>query len=190
MDSNSQIWSVDRIECSSWREEGDRAEVFASNWSGDSCSFYLYRIPNEDVALVDFNLVTSSSDWWQTIHPKELESSLWEEAEKKLSDWNSEIDKILSWIPPGLWKKGPENDYAMEYAALAYLKETLTEFGGLKTNTVLARLLGIPVTTVVERVRECRNRGFLTTPGKGIRGKSQLTSKATKLLMEKGVIRA
>lgn len=181
------MWSIDRIQCDSWRVEGDRAIAHASSEFGATCSFTLLRIPDKDVALVDFNLSDLAPEWWQVINPKDLEKRLLAETIKQLNEWNKSIENILTWIPIGAWKKGPENDYSLEYASLAYLKETLSKFGGLKTNSTLGDLLGVPVTTVVERIRECRNRNLLTAPGKGVRGTSTLTSKAMKLLEQKGV---
>ena len=190
MDALVANWSLDRIECSSWFEEGDSAQVFGSNSAGDSCIFELIRVPGDDVALFDFNIDWRSTNWWESVLPQDVQSQLWKAADKKLSGWESEIRKILTWLPSGQWKKGPGNDYEFEYSVLAFLKESLSEFGGLKTNTTIAKLLEIPLSTAVERMRECRNRGLLSVPGQGIRGQSVMNAKARNLLKEKGVISA
>jgi hypothetical protein len=183
-------WSIDRIESAAWFEEGDSALVFGSNLAGDSCTFELFRVPDDDVALFDFNIDWVSNSWWESVLPNEVQSQLWPEAEKRLVAWDSQVKKILTWLPSGQWKKGPGNDFEFEYAVLAFLKDSLSEFGGLKTNYVISKLLQIPLSTTVERVRESRNRGLLSVPGQGIRGHSVMTAKARKILKEKGVISA
>ncbi len=190
MDPLIANWSIDRIECDSWAIEGDTAVVYGSNSAGDSCSFILIRVPDNEVALFDLVFDWRSTNWWESILPDDIQLELWGEAEDLLNEWCTQIERILSWLPRGQWKKGPSNDYQFEYSVLAFLIQTLTEFGGRKTNNTVSKLLGIPLTTSVERVRECRKRGLLSNPGQGIRGQSKLTAKATKILIEKGVISA
>ncbi len=190
LDALVAVWSIDRIESAAWFDEGDSALIFGSNSAGDTCSFELYRVPDNDVAMFDFAFDWRSENWWESVLPNQVESQLWPEAERLLGEWDLQIKRILTWLPQGQWKKGPGNDYEFEYAVLAFLKESLSEFGGLKTNAVISRLLKIPLSTAVERIRECRNRGLLSVPGQGIRGHSTMTAKAKKQLKEKGVLSA
>jgi hypothetical protein len=86
-------------------------------------------------------------------------------------------------IPQGHWQSGiPASD--RDYAKVAYLyTETLITKSN-NTHLILAMAMGVPVSTVKERIRECRERGLITLPGKGKRG--LLTLKACSLLeMEK-----
>jgi hypothetical protein len=131
-----------------------------------------------------------SPDWWESTRPEEIESTLSQDAIKRLKAWEREIQKIISWLPEGQWSRGPSNNSELEYAVLAFLQVTLGDFGGGRSNATIANLLAIPISTAIERVRESRHRGFLSSPGKGIRGQSILTTKARKLLKEKGVISA
>lgn len=190
MDAQVANWSIDRIECVAWFEEGDSAQVYGSNFAGDTCFFELFKVPENDVAMFDFNIDWRSANWWESVLPKDVEKQLWPDAERRLNAWETEVRKILSWLPSGQWKKGPGNDYEFEYSVLAFLKETLSEFGGLKTNTTIAKLLDIPLSTAVERIRECKKRGLLSVPGQGIRGYSVMTTKVRKLLIKEGIINA
>ena len=190
MDPQVSIWGVDRIDCSSWFNAGDSAVVYGSNWAGDSCTFELYKLAENEIALVNSQLSMISPDWWESTNPEEIESSLRQEAEKKLSAWSAEITKIVSWLPEGQWSRGPGNNSELEYAVLAFLQVTLGEYGGGRSNATIAKLLSVPISTAIERVRESRHRGFLSAPGKGIRGQSILTARARKLLTEKGVMSA
>lgn len=190
MDPQVSIWGVDRIECSAWFKAGDSAVVYGSNWAGDSCTFELYKIGKNEIAVVNSQLSMMSPDWWESSNLVDFESTLSQEARTRLDSWEKEILKIISWLPEGQWSRGPGNNFELEYAVLAFLQVTLGEFGGGRSNSTIANLLSVPMSTAIERVRESRHRGFLSTPGKGIRGHSRLTAKARKLLTEKGVISA
>lgn len=186
MDPQVATWSIDRIESPAWFEDGNVAMVYGSNFAGDTCSFEIMRVP-DDIVVIDFKVDWYSKDWWESIRPEEIQSELRDVAESRLVEWEVDVKKILSRLPKGKWSKGPSNDNDFEYALLAFLIETLSRFGSLRTNWVVAKLLSIPTSTAVERIRESRSRGLLSTPGQGIRGQSVITAKARKLLKEKGV---
>ena len=190
MDPKVSIWGVDRIDCSSWFKAGDSAVVYGSNWAGDSCTFELYKLAENEIAIVNSQLSMMSPDWWESMDPSDIESTLSQEAQRKLDTWVTEIHKIISWLPEGQWSRGPGNSSDLEYAVLAFLQVTLGEFGGRRSNATISNLLSVPMSTAIERVRESRERGFLSAPGKGIRGQSILTARARKLLTEKGVMSA
>jgi len=86
-------------------------------------------------------------------------------------------------ITQGYWQVGvPASD--LEYAKIAYLYTETLLTKSINTHLILAMAMGVPVSTVKERIRECRERGLITLPGKGKRG--LLTLKACSLLeMEK-----
>jgi hypothetical protein len=84
-------------------------------------------------------------------------------------------------IPIGRWPIGVVAE-DKEYAKVAYLYTEALNTKSKNTNLVLAMAMQIPVSTVKERIRECRKRGLITTPGKGKRG--ILTVKACTLLEE------
>lgn len=86
-------------------------------------------------------------------------------------------------ISQGYWEDGVSAS-DLEYAKVAYLYTETLITKKQKSNLILAMAMGVPVSTVKERVRECRERGLITSPGKGKRG--LLTLKACSLLgMEK-----
>lgn len=47
---------------------------------------------------------------------------------------------------------------------------------------IIAEIYNLPVSTVKERVRKCRELGYLTSPGKGKSNNSRLTDKAKEIL--------
>ena len=46
----------------------------------------------------------------------------------------------------------------------------------------LAEIYEVPISTIKERVRKCRELGYLTSPGKGKLNSSRLTDKAKEVL--------
>ena len=84
-------------------------------------------------------------------------------------------------IPIGRFPKGiTASD--KEYAKVAYLYTETLSTTSKNTNVVLAMAMQVPISTVKERIRICRERGLITMPGKGKRG--VLTIKACNLLEE------
>lgn len=190
MDPLYSTWSIERIVASSFSRSGDKARVEASNWAGDNCTLVLGWIPAGRPPVLDFFLDSSSANWWEHYVASDVEAQVASDALRILKEWEKENQRIVQLVPHGQWAKGPNNDYQFEYAVFALLRERLGEFGGLRTNEEISIRLDIPASTAKERVRECRARGLLTEPGKGIRGKGSLTAKARRILIEKGVISA
>ena len=82
-------------------------------------------------------------------------------------------------ITQGRWLVGiPASD--LEYAKIAYFYTETLLTKSKNTHLILAMAMGVPVSTVKERIRKCRKRGLITSPGKGKRG--LLTLKACSLL--------
>ena len=184
------IWSIDRIRCDAWGSFGNVAFIEASNWTSDECSFQLVINSNEESVLLDFKITLGSNAPDLMLDIYGIERSLVPDAEEILNNWTKEIERLITFLPKGIWRKGPGQTYQFEYAVLSLLFERLSEFGGHKTTQQIARLLEIEISTAKERVRECRNRNLLTPPGKGIRGFSNVTRRGMKLLEEKEVVNA
>ena len=75
-------------------------------------------------------------------------------------------------------KKPSSLDYA-RFAQMYYL----TLLNRRKNSIyIMAYALNVPMSTIKERVRKCRELGYLTSPGKGKMNSSQLTDKAKEIL--------
>lgn len=85
-------------------------------------------------------------------------------------------------VTEGKWAKGVIASDE-EYAKVAYLYTEIVTSRSKNTNVVLSEAMRVPVSTVKERLRRCRERGLITSPGKGKRG--VLTIKACNLLGDK-----
>jgi hypothetical protein len=190
MDPLVSTWTIDYIRSDSWEREGNRAYIEASNFAGDACSYELILNPLGDAVVLNFEISMFTDSWYEKTLGKTLEELVVPDAERALQNWNKETQRIAKKLPKGQWKKGPGNTYDLEYALLSLLYEKLSEFGGLKTTSRISQLLNIELSTAKERMRECRNRDFLTASSKGVRGSSKITQKARKQLIKEGVIDA
>ena len=85
-------------------------------------------------------------------------------------------------ISVGRWPKGVIASDE-EYAKVAYLYTETLVANRKNSHIILAMAMQVPVSTVKERIRTCKERGLLTIPGHGKRG--MLTVKACALLKEK-----
>ena len=50
-------------------------------WAGDSCTFELYKLAKNEIAVVNSQLSMLSPDWWESTHPVDFESTLSQEAQ-------------------------------------------------------------------------------------------------------------
>lgn len=184
------IWGIDQVVCSKWQRTGDSAAFTASNWAGDSCSGILVKTGQNQYALVDLALDVRTPEFWTQFPGFDVEKEVVPEIVQSLERWNRGLDDLLSWVSKGSWPKGPGADTDFNFAIVAYVYEDLLKFGGRNAIKTLAELLEVGESTAKERVREARVRNLLTSPGKGVRGSSYSTSKAKKILEERGVISA
>lgn len=91
-------------------------------------------------------------------------------------------------LTKGPWRKGATPD-PIEYAKLSAVYTDMVSKGSVyRTNLILAIHYEVPVITIKERIKRCRDKGFLTYPGRGIRGKSAMTYKTVELLREAELI--
>ena len=84
-------------------------------------------------------------------------------------------------ISVGRWPKGIIASDE-EYAKVAYLYTETLLTNKRNSHIILAMAMQVPVSTVKERIRTCKQRGLLTIPGHGKR--AMLTLKACTLLKE------
>jgi hypothetical protein len=59
----------------------------------------------------------------------------------------------------------------------------------LGVTQLLSDDMSVPLSTTKERIRKAREKGFLTSPGKGLNGQGEITKNAIKLLKEKGYMK-
>jgi hypothetical protein len=185
-----QIWTVDRILCSHWGDEGDVADIWCSNFAFDSVVFSMSIAPDVGPIVYDINSDFNSEDWIHSIGELGLPDGVYEEALEKLEDWATRLDKVVQWIRPPRWKVSPGLAISdVQYAALAYAYDLRAEMNPTRITELLASDMTTSVSTAKERLRKTREKGFLSSPGKGLGGQGALEKKALEILKRERLIK-
>lgn len=187
--SSSRVnsWSIDRIQCSDWSQPGGLADVWGSNLADDEISFSMALHPDGFSAIYNIEIDFISPD----LHPYQgqeiIEKFLLGQAESTLNSWHQQVAKIREFIitkQRKLTKGMPADD--VFYAAIAQIYVLRAQMQPLYVSQLLSDDMSAPMTTVKERLRKAREKEFLTSPGKGMNGQGEITSKAIKLLKKEG----
>ena len=189
--SEISMWTVDSIQCSSWKEASDRANVQISNFAGDLIAFEVVRTPNGDTIPLNTISDFRSRDWY--LHTNEVDAigSLIPKIEKDLDDWQAKVHEAAGWLTPDKWRlrRGQAADEAL-WAALAYLFELRAEMFEAKIIEALAKDMKVDVSLAKERIRKTRDKGFLGIAGKGNSAEGRMTKDAKHILLERGMLNA
>jgi hypothetical protein len=189
MKPNKQIWSVDRIEAKEWRTPNGEAIVWASNWIQDEMNFCVMWHPDSFAIHYDVTRRFISSDLAPYQADLIIEEQLLDEVVRKLDSWWAQVQSLSAGLTSKEWKitrglAAPE----ILYAKIALLYSLRAEFYPLMVVKLLAGDMSVPETTVKERLRKAKEKGFLTNPGKGLNGQGELTQKAIQLLKKEKML--
>jgi hypothetical protein len=183
LNSRFKTWGITKINCSNWNEPDCTAAVWASNWSNDELEFEMAIHP--DVGLIFYNIginfvsiELSATDAYDLV-----EKQLSLEANNLLEEWWPEVIKAKRFMGLKDWEV--PRGYAvndLQYARLAQLYALRARYAPLNVTQLLSEDMSVPLTTTKERIRKAREKGFLTSPGKGLNGQGEVTKKAKQLL--------
>lgn len=186
-------WTVDEVECDSWDSQDDRANIWASNTLGDSVEIDVIRHPDGFAIALNSDLSQMCTPNWFDKLPRDfIDTQVVPAVDEVLDNWVVRLQVIDRWVQEDVWvippgqKKIPD----VPYAALAFLYQTIGEFGSKKVTTAAASRMSVLPSTAKERIRECRVRNLLSSPGKGLSGQGKITNKAIKILEKEGLIGA
>jgi hypothetical protein len=119
-----------------------------------------------------------------------VEEEIQKVVEGEISLWWSEVQRIKELleyrahtVSAGV---SPSDSF---YVLVAYLYGIRQVCSHRKIVECMAIDMGIKVDACRERIRQCRNKGFLTSPGRGKVGKGKLTKKAFLLLEQEGILK-
>jgi len=184
-------WSIDSIQCSSWKNTNDVANIEISNFAMDSISFQVVRTPDGDI--VPFNITSDfrSEEWYFWTSESDAIDSQILKIDEELNDWQMNLDIALQWVLPDNWfvKRGQAVDDTV-WAGLAYLFELRASMFETKIVEALARDMKVEPLLAKERIRKLRDKGFLGTAGKGNAAEGRMTKSAMEVLIEKGLMNA
>ena len=184
-------WSIDSIQCSSWKNTNDVANVEISNVAMDSISFQVVRTPDGDIVPITSSSNFMSEDWTLWTSESDAIDSVILEVDKELNEWQANIDIATQWVQPNKWlvKRGQAVDDVV-WAGLAYLFELRASMFETKIVEALAKDMKVEPLLAKERIRKLRDKGFLGTAGKGNAAEGRITKSAIELLIEKGLMNA
>lgn len=184
-------WNIDSIQCSSWKNTNDVANIGISNFAMDSISFQVVRTP--DGNIVPFNTTSDfrSADWYLWTTESNAIDSVILAIDKELNEWQTNIDIATNWIQPADWfvRRGQAVDDAI-WAGLAYLFELRASMFETKIVEALAEDMKVEPLLAKERIRKLRDKGFLGVAGKGNSAEGRLTKSAIEILIERGMMNA
>jgi len=184
-------WSIDSIQCSSWKNTNDVANIEISNFAMDSISFQVVRTP--DGNIVPFNITSDfmSEEWYFWTSESDAIDSQILKIDEELNDWQMNLDIALQWVEPDNWfvKRGQAVDDTV-WAWLAYLFELRASMFETKIIEALAKDMKVLPLLAKERIRKLRDKGFLGSAGKGNAAEGRMTKSAMEVLIQKGPMNA
>ena len=183
-------WNINSIQCSSWKNANDVANIEISNFALDSIAFQVVRTPDGDIVPFNTSSDFRSEDWYLWTTETDAIDSVILEIDKELNEWQTNIDIATNWVQPVDWfaRRGQAVDDAI-WAGLAYLFNLRASMFEAKIIEALADDMKINTALAKERIRKIRDKGFLSVAGKGNAGEGEITKSAIKILIEKGLIK-
>lgn len=184
-------WTIDSIQCSSWKSTNDVANIEISNFAMDSIAFQVVRTPDGDIVPFNTSSDFRSPDWYVWTTEAEAIDSVILEVQKELIEWQASIDIASQWVQPAAWlvRRGQAVDEAI-WAGLAYLFELRASMYETKIIESLAMDMKVEPLLAKERIRKLRDKGFLGIAGKGNFAEGKITKSAMKILIERGMFNA
>lgn len=182
-------FGIDLIECFDWSLGFGVATIHASNLVGDSIQFTLYRHPQGFAVSNIEEVDLASSD----IPPYKVQEIVNEKiaplAQIELDEWWNEILRLRNLFSYKTFQISagitPDDSF---HALVAYLYGVRQVFSNRKVVESMAEDMNIKPDASRERIRRARNKGFLTSPGRGKVGKGRITKTGIAALEDAGLI--
>jgi hypothetical protein len=188
--AEAAMWSIDSIQCSSWKKTNDVANIEISNFAMDSVSFQVVRTPDGDIVPFNSSSDFRSEDWYFWTSEADAIDSQILKVDEELNQWQSNIDIATQWVEPRNWlvRRGQAVEESV-WAGLAYLFNLRASMFEAKIIEALAEDMKVDTSLAKERVRKLRDKGFLSVAGRGNAGEGEITKSAIEILIEKGLIK-
>ena len=188
--AEAALWSIDTIQCSSWKKTNEVANVEISNFAMDSVSFQVVRTPDGDIVPFNSSSDFRSEDWYFWTSEADAIDSQILKVDEELNQWQSNIDIASQWVEPSNWlvRRGQAVEESV-WAGLAYLFNLRASMFEAKIIEALAEDMKVDTSLAKERVRKLRDKGFLSVAGRGNAGEGEITKSAIEILIEKGLIK-
>jgi hypothetical protein len=180
---NSQMWSIDKIVCEGWGEAGSYAYVDASNWTHDSLSFEISLHPDGHPVFYNVDVDFNSEQLMAYQADEIIREQLLDELSAKLDSWWEQVIESAKNLSPKFWSVSRGLPVAdIQYARLANLYQIRASMAPLRVTQLISQDMQVPLSTAKERLRKAKEKGFLSSPGKGLNGQGEMTREAIKIL--------
>jgi hypothetical protein len=180
-------WSITKIFCTKWGDSSSTAVIWANNWANDELNFEIAIHPDDYLVFYSVDVDFHSGELSTFQANQIIETQLLAEAESLLDEWWLEVESACRYMSQKDWEK--PRGYAvsdLQYARLAQLYSLRARYAPLNITKLLSEDMSVPMTTTKERIRKAREKGFLTSPGRGLNGQGEITRKAIQLLKKEG----
>jgi hypothetical protein len=177
------MWSIDKVVCEGWGETGCIAYAEASNWTNDSLTFEVSLHPDGYPVFYNVEVNFYSDELFSYEADGIIREHLLDELNAKLESWWQEVIECTKNLGPKSWvvPRGlPVAD--LQYARLASLYQIRASLAPLRVTQLIAQDMQVPLSTAKERLRKAKERGFLSSPGKGLNGQGKVTKSAIQLI--------
>lgn len=187
--AEASSWFIDSIQCSSWKNTNDVANIELRNFADDSVSLQVVRTPDGDIVPLAYSSNFVSEDWMIWTSEADAIDSVILQVDKELNEWQADVDKAIRWVQRDQWfaKRGQAVKDEV-WAGLAYLFEMRASMCEAKIVEALAKDMKVEPALAKERIRKLRDKGFLSVAGRGNAGEGEITNSAVEILIEKGLI--
>ena len=189
--AETSSWFIDSIQCSSWKNTNDVANIEVRNFAHDSVSFQVVRTPDGDIVPITYSSNFVSENWTLWASETDAIDSVIIQVDKELNEWQANLDIAIGWVQREQWfvKRGQAVSEEV-WAGLSYLFELRASMYETKIVEALAKDMKVEPLLAKERIRKLRDKGFLGTAGKGNAAEGSMTKRAMEVLIEKGLMDA
>jgi hypothetical protein len=184
-------WSIDSIQCSSWKNTNDIADIVISNFAMDSISFQVLRTPKGEIVPFNTSSDFRTDDWYVWTSESDAIDSQILKIGKELNEWQENVEIVTKWVQPNQWQVIRGKAVGEEvWAGLAYLFELRASMFESKIVEALAKDMNVEPLLAKERIRKLRDKGFLSMAGKGNATEGRMTKSAIEILIKRGMMNA
>jgi len=178
-----EIFDISQISCASWEPGIGIADVYSGNYVGDTIEFSVALHPNKTLIVYNINVSFYSPELLSYEANDIINSQLLAVAEKNLNTWWKDVTEMQDALNPKMWDL-VAGSAIMDgyYALLSLLYEVRSKYSGGFIVECIASDTGATLAAAKQRIRKAREKGFLTSPGKGQVGQGRITSKAMTLI--------
>ena len=178
-----EIFDINQISCGNWEIGKGTADVFAGNYVGDTIEFTVALHPKRYLVAYNIEVNFYTPELSSYMADDIIKSQLLIVIEKNLGAWWKEVTEMRYALNPKMWDLVAGSAILDGYYALiALLYEVRSKYSGGFIVECIAADTGATVAATRQRIRKAREKGFLTSPGKGQVGQGRITSKAMTLI--------